>query len=129
MSSVQCWKQPAFAVSTFSPNFPFHGEIIPIKSGESGILSTISTIALLFTFYFLLLHDNSPSTVVAPPPSTANRRNCRPKLAFSRFFSRLSSPPSPQFSRSGGGDTQKVRSSPQPAGNVAQKRTRLAMSF
>ena len=56
MSSVQCWKPPAFKRSPFLPNLPFHGEIVPIKSGESGILSMISTIALalLFTFYFLL---------------------------------------------------------------------------
>jgi hypothetical protein len=46
MSSVQCWKQPAFAVSTFSTNSTLYGENIHVKSGESGILSTISTMAL-----------------------------------------------------------------------------------
>jgi hypothetical protein len=57
MSSVQCWKQPAFAVSTFSTNSTLHGENFHVKSGESGILSTISTIALslLSTFYSALL--------------------------------------------------------------------------
>jgi hypothetical protein len=95
MSSVQCWKQPAFAVSTFSPNFPFHGEITPVKSGESGILSTISTMALALLFTpatilpHLLLRHPSPQQLrlfVAPnSPFWPFRRSCQvPQLQLCR---------------------------------------------